>query len=47
MEESKKSNSKFLIIALAALLVGISIYTFYNNSEHKKLTDAIKWKRMK
>lgn len=41
MEESKKSNSKFLIIALAALLVGISIYTFYNNSEHKKLTDAI------
>lgn len=41
MEDSKKSNTKFLIIALALLLVGVSIYTFYNNSEYKKLTNAI------
>ncbi len=41
MEESKKSNNKFLLIGLAVLLVAISIYTIYNNSEHKKLTNAI------
>jgi len=41
MEESKKSNNKILIIALAVLLVGTLGYTFYNNGEHKKLTDAI------
>jgi len=41
MEEIKKSNNKILIIALAVLLVGTLGYTFYNNGEHKKLTDAI------
>ena len=41
MEESKKSNNKLLLIGLAVLLVAISIYTIYNNSEHKKLTNAI------
>jgi len=41
MEENKKSNNKLIIIALAILLVGALGYTFYNNGEHKKLTDAI------
>ncbi|PHS54285.1 MAG: hypothetical protein COB01_01405 [Lutibacter sp.] len=41
MEESKKSNSKVIVIVLAILLLGAIAYTFYNNSEHKKLTDAI------
>lgn len=41
MEESKSSNNKVPILILAALLVGALIYTFYNNNEHKKLTDAI------
>ena len=41
MEENKNSNTKLIIIALAVLLVGALAYTFYTNSEHKKLTDAI------
>jgi len=41
MEENNKSNNKLIIIALAILLVGVLGYTFYNNGEHKKLTDAI------
>ena len=41
MEEDKKSNNKILVIALAVLLIGALAYTFYSNSEHKKLTDAI------
>ncbi|MEX1381868.1 hypothetical protein [Lutibacter sp.] len=41
MEEEKKSNSKIIVIALAVLLIGALAYTFYNKSEHKKLTDAI------
>lgn len=41
MEESKSSNNKFLIIALAVLLVGVVAYTIYNNGEHKKLENAI------
>lgn len=41
MEESKKSNSKVIVIALAVLLIAVLAYTFYNNKEHKKVTDAI------
>lgn len=41
MEEEKKSNSKIIVIVLALLLIGALAYTFYNKSEHKKLTDAI------
>lgn len=41
MEENKKSNNKLIIIALAVLLLAVLAYTFYTNSEHKKLTDAI------
>lgn len=41
MEESKSSNNKILIIALAILLVGVVGYTIYNNGEHQKLEDAI------
>jgi hypothetical protein len=39
--EDKKNNNKLIIIALVVLLAGVVIYTFYNNSQHKKLTDAI------
>ncbi len=41
MEENKKSNNKLIIIVLAVLLLGALAYTFYTNTEHKKLTDAI------
>ena len=41
MEENKKSNSKLIVIVLALLLVGALAYTFYNNTQHKELTDAI------
>lgn len=41
MEESKNKNTKLILIILAVLLVAIIGYTFYNNIEHKKLTDAI------
>lgn len=41
MEESKKSNNKIILIVLAVLLAAALGYTFYKNSEHKKLTDAI------
>lgn len=41
MEDSKNSNNKLLIIALAVLLVGVSIYTFYNNSKLNEINDAI------
>jgi len=41
MEENKKSNSKLILIVLAILLIAALGYTFYNNGEHKKLTDAI------
>lgn len=41
MEENKKSNTKIIAIVLAVLLLAALAYTFYNNKEHKKLTDAI------
>lgn len=41
MEESKSSNNKILIIALAVLLAGVVGYTIYNNSQHQELEDAI------
>ena len=41
MEENKKSNSKTIVIILGVLLLGAIGYTVYNNTEHKKLTDAI------
>lgn len=41
MEENKKSNNKLITIVLAVLLAGSLGYTFYNNSEHKKITEAI------
>lgn len=41
MNKDKKSNSGIIVIILAVLLIGAVGYTFYNNSEHKKLTDAI------
>ena len=47
MEESTKSNNKFLLIGLAVLLIAVSIYTIYNNSEHKKLTNAIETEKNK
>jgi len=46
MEENKKSNNKLIIIALAVLLLGVLAYTFYTNSEHKKLTDAIEVEKL-
>tara|TARA_R110001583_G_scaffold27778_1_gene98978 strand:- start:9202 stop:10083 length:882 start_codon:yes stop_codon:yes gene_type:complete len=46
MEENKKSNSKIIVIVLAVLLLGIVGYTFYNNSEHKKVTDAIEEEKL-
>ncbi len=46
MEEKKKTNSKIIVIVLAVLLVGALAYTFYNNTEHKKLTDAIEEEKM-
>jgi len=41
MEENKKSNNKLIMIVLGVLLLAAIGYTFYNNGEHKKLTDAI------
>ncbi len=41
MEQEKKSNNKLIMIVLGVLLVAALGYTFYANSEHKKLTDAI------
>jgi len=41
MEENKKSNNKIIMILLGVLLAGTLAYTFYNNGEHKKVTDAI------
>lgn len=46
MEENKKSNTKLIIIALAVLLLGALAYTFYNNTEHKKLTDQIEVEKL-
>lgn len=46
MEENKKSNNKLIIIALAILLLSVLAYTFYTNSEHKKLTDAIEVEKL-
>ena len=46
MEENKKSNSKLIVIVLAVLLLGILGYTLYNNSEHKKVTDAIEEEKL-
>lgn len=46
MEENKKSNNKVIVIALAILLLGALAYTFYNNSEHKKLTNAIEEEKL-
>lgn len=41
MEQEKKSNNKLIIIALGVLLVAALGYTFYTNSEHAKITNAI------
>ena len=41
MEQTKKSNSKIIIIALGVLLLAALAYTFYTAGEHKKLTNAI------
>jgi len=46
MEENKKSNNKIIVIVLAVLLLGILGYTIYNNSEHKKVTDAIEEEKL-
>jgi len=46
MEENKKSNSKIIVIVLAILLLAVVAYTFYNNTEHKKVTDAIEEEKM-
>lgn len=46
MEENKKSNTKIVIIILAVLLLAVVAYTFYNNTEHKKLTDAIEEEKL-
>ncbi len=46
MEENKKSNTKIIAIALAVLLLVALAYTFYNNKEHKKLTDAIEEEKL-
>ncbi|NEW78317.1 MAG: hypothetical protein GZ086_02590 [Gelidibacter sp.] len=46
MEENKKSNTNLIIIALAVLLLGALAYTFYTNTEHKKLTDAIEVEKL-
>jgi len=46
MEENKKSNTNLIIIALAVLLLGALAYTFYTNTEHKKLTDQIEVEKL-
>ncbi|WP_457617497.1 hypothetical protein [Lutibacter sp.] len=46
MEENKKSNIKIIAIVLAVLLLVALAYTFYNNKEHKKLTDAIEEEKL-
>ncbi len=46
MEENKKTNNKIIVIVLAVLLLGILGYTLYNNSEHKKITDAIEEEKL-
>ncbi len=46
MEDNKKSNNKLIVIVLAVLLVGVLAYTVYNNSEHKKLTNAIEEEKL-
>jgi len=46
MEENKKSSSKVIVIALAVLLLAVVAYTFYNNSKHKELTDAIEVEKL-
>jgi len=46
MEENKNSNTKLIIIALAVLLLGALAYTFYTNTEHKKLTDQIEVEKL-
>ncbi|WP_456379287.1 hypothetical protein [Lutibacter sp.] len=46
MEENKKSNNKIIVIILAVLLLAVVAYTFYNNTKHKKLTDAIEEEKM-
>ena len=46
MEENKKSNSKIIVIVLAVLLLAVVAYTFYNNTEHKKVTDAIEEEKL-
>lgn len=46
MEENKKSSGKWIVIVLVVLLVGALVYTFYNDSEHKKLTDQIEEEKL-
>jgi len=46
MEENKKSKNKIIVIVLAVLLLAVVAYTFYNNTEHKKVTDAIEEEKL-
>ncbi len=46
MEENKKSSGKWIVIILLVLLLGALVYTFYNDSEHKKLTDQIEEEKL-
>lgn len=40
--ENKKNNNKLIIIALAILLAGVLVYTFYISNNYKKVNNAIK-----
>lgn len=46
MEENKNSNSKIILIVLGVLLLAVVAYTFYNNKQHKKVTDAIEEEKL-
>ncbi|MBT8318349.1 MAG: hypothetical protein HKP59_12070 [Lutibacter sp.] len=46
MEEKKNSNSKIILIVLGVLLLAVVAYTFYNNKQHKKVTDAIEEEKL-
>lgn len=46
MEENKNSNNKIILIVLGVLLLAVVAYTFYNNKQHKKVTDAIEEEKL-
>jgi hypothetical protein len=46
MEENKSSNNKIMLIVLGVLLVAVVAYTFYNNKQHKIVTDAIEEEKL-